>query len=124
MTDSQEQRKSGNASERINFDFLELLNSQFPINDVHRPLILRSASDFAQTLNIHVNHLNRVLKKIHNKSTSIIISEKILQESKLLLKSGNWSISEIAFALGFSEVSHFNNFFKKKTKMNPSQFRK
>jgi len=116
--------KSGHAPKRINNEFLELLESQFPVKDVHSPLILRSASDFAQALNIHVNHLNRFLKKIHDKSTSTIISEKILHESKLLLKNSNWNVSEIAFALGFSEVSHFNNFFKKKTEMNPTQFRK
>ncbi|WP_353681489.1 helix-turn-helix domain-containing protein [Algoriphagus sp.] len=33
-------------------------------------------------------------------------------------------MSEIAFALGFNEVTHFNNFFKKQVNSSPTQFRK
>jgi AraC family transcriptional regulator, transcriptional activator of pobA len=32
-------------------------------------------------------------------------------------------VSEIAYTLGFKELSHFNNFFKKHTQMSPLQFR-
>ena len=103
---------------------MELLESQFPITDLRNTLKLRSASDFAQKLDIHVNHLNRSVKAINNKSTSIIIRDRILAESKHLLKKTDWNVSEIAYALGFTEVTHFNNFFKKGMDMNPSQFRK
>ena len=33
------------------------------------------------------------------------------------------TISEIAFALGFSEPTHFTNFFKKRVKISPVKFR-
>lgn len=115
---------SNSAANRINADFLELLESQFPITDLRNTLKLRSASDFAQKLDIHVNHLNRSVKAINNKPTSVIIRERILAESKRLLKQTDWNVSEIAYALGFTEVTHFNNFFKKGMDMNPSQFRK
>ncbi|WP_395066737.1 helix-turn-helix domain-containing protein [Flavobacterium sp.] len=36
-----------------------------------------------------------------------------MQESKILLKDSQWNIAEIAYSLGFTEVSHFNNFLKK-----------
>lgn len=103
---------------------MELLEGQFPIADLRNTLKLRSASDFAQKLDIHVNHLNRSVKAINNKSTSIIIRDRILAESIHLLKQTDWNVSEIAYALGFTEVTHFNNFFKKGMNMNPSQFRK
>ena len=93
--------------------FLELLERQFPIDENHQRIRLRSASDFARQLNIHVNHLNRSIKEITDKTTSQIIAECILQESKILLKHIAWNVSEIAYALGFNELSHFNNFFKK-----------
>ncbi|WP_339901752.1 helix-turn-helix transcriptional regulator [uncultured Cyclobacterium sp.] len=115
---------SNSASNRINTDFLKLLESQFPITDLHNTLKLRSASDFAQKLDIHVNHLNRSVKAINNKPTSNIIRNRILAESKRLLRQTDWNVSEIAYALGFTEVTHFNNFFKKGMDMNPSQFRK
>lgn len=112
-----------NATKRISSLFAELLERQFPIDDVNQVLKLRSASDYANRLNIHVNHLNRALKAITRKTTSRVIAERILQESKILLKHSSWNVSEIAFVLGFTEVTHFNNFFKKHTKLSPTKFR-
>jgi AraC family transcriptional activator of pobA len=113
-----------NASKRISVLFMELLERQFPIDDSHQRINIRSASEFAGQLNIHVNHLNRALKETTQKTTSQIVAERILQESKILLKHSNWSVSQIAFALGFSEVTHFNNFFKKHVQLSPLKFRK
>ncbi len=101
-----------NASQRISTLFLELLERQFPIEENHPKVSLRSASDFAQQLNVHVNHLNRALKDTTEKTTSQVIAERVLQEAKILLKHSQWNVSEIAYALGFTEVTHFNNFFK------------
>jgi AraC-like DNA-binding protein len=112
-----------NASQRISTLFLELLERQFPIDENHLSINLRSASDFASQLNVHVNHLNRAIKNTTDKTTSQIIAERILQEAKILLKHSIWSVSEIAYALGFAEVSHFNNFFKKQVQLSPLKFR-
>ena len=112
-----------NASRRISTIFLELLERQFPIDENHQAVALRSASDFAQQLNIHVNHLNRAVKNITDKTTSQIIADRIVQEAKVLLKHSPWTVSEIAYALGFTEVTHFNNFFKKHVHLSPLKFR-
>jgi AraC-like DNA-binding protein len=112
-----------NASQRISTLFLELLERQFPIDEVHPRIEFRTASDFASQLNVHVNHLNRSVKDTTEKTTSQIIAERILQESKILLKHSSWTVSEIAYALGFTEVTHFNNFFKKHTATSPLKFR-
>jgi AraC-like DNA-binding protein len=112
-----------NAAQRISTLFLELLERQFPIDENHQSITLRSASDFAKQLNVHVNHLNRAVKDTTEKTTSQVIAERLLQESKILLKHSTWSVSEIAYALGFTEVTHFNNFFKKHTKLSPLKFR-
>ncbi|UII26934.1 helix-turn-helix transcriptional regulator [Fulvivirga maritima] len=111
-----------NASQKISTQFLELLERQFPVEDA-RIVPLRSASEFADKLSVHVNHLNKALKEVLNKSTSIIIQERMLVEAKILLKHTNKDISEIAFALGFKEPTHFHNFFKKHAEITPSQFR-
>jgi AraC family transcriptional regulator, transcriptional activator of pobA len=99
------------------------LERQFPIDENHHNINLRSASDFANQLNIHVNHLNRAIKITTKKTTSQIIAERILQEAKILLKHSEWNVSEIAYSLGFTEVTHFNNFFKKKLQQSPLKFR-
>jgi AraC family transcriptional activator of pobA len=57
------------------------------------------------------------------KTTSQIITERILQEAKILLKHGAWSVAEISNPLGFAEVTHFNNFFKKHLQISPLKFR-
>jgi len=111
------------ASQRISTLFLELLERQFPIDENHQAVNLRSASDFARQLNVHVNHLNRALKETTEKTTSQVIGERILQESKILLKHSAWTVSEISWALRFTEITHFNNFFKKHGQLSPLKFR-
>jgi AraC-like DNA-binding protein len=112
-----------NASQRISTIFLELLERQFPIEENHPKINLRSASDFANQLNVHVNHLNRAVKETTQKTTTQLIAERLLQEAKILLRYSKWNVAEIAFALGFTEVTHFNNFFKKYVEVSPTKFR-
>lgn len=118
------EKQETNAAERIKNLFTELLERQFPIDKDHGKINFRTASEFAKQLNIHVNHLNKALKETSQKTTTQIISERILKEAKILLKQTDLNISEIAYALGFSEATHFNNFFKKQTQLTPSEFQK
>lgn len=113
-----------NASQRIHWLFLELLERQFPIEENHTEIKLRTASDFASQLNVHVNHLNRAVRETSGKTTSQLIGERIFQEAAIMLKQSKWNVSDIAYALGFQEVTHFNNFFKKYSKLSPMKFRK
>ncbi len=111
------------SSKRITLDFMELLESQFPVDNPGHLIKYTSASDFSELLNIHVNHLNKSVRSTTGKSTTHIITERIMHESKILLKTTNWNISEIGYALGFKEATHFNNFFKKNLHITPSEFR-
>jgi AraC-like DNA-binding protein len=112
-----------NASTRISTLFIELLERQFPVESLSQNMQLKTAADFAQTLGVHVNHLNKVLKEVTGKTTTEIISSRITQEAKVLLKQTNWNVSEIAYSLGFDEVAHFSNFFKKNAKLSPLSYR-
>ncbi|MDP4209675.1 MAG: helix-turn-helix transcriptional regulator [Bacteroidota bacterium] len=112
-----------NASTRIASLFAELLERQFPIESQVQRMKLRSPVDFAGHLSVHVNHLNRSLKEVTGKTTSQLIAERVSQEARALLKHTNWNISEIAFSLGFEELSHFINFFKKNFKETPKTYR-
>ncbi|MBB1645134.1 AraC family transcriptional regulator [Sphingobacterium sp. UME9] len=114
---------TSNASNRITSLFIELLERQFPIESPMQRLQLRTANDFAERLAIHVNHLNKTLKENTGKTTSHVIAARIVQEAKILLRQTDWNISEIAFSLGFEEIAHFSNFFKKQTGLAPNNFR-
>lgn len=112
-----------NAAARITSVFLELLERQFPIENSDRPLQLRTAQDYAKSLSVHVNHLNRSVKDVTGKSTTTHISERIITEAKALLQHTDWTISEIAYALGFEYPTYFNNYFKRMTGTAPSALR-
>lgn len=112
-----------NAASRVAAVFLELLERQFPIESVDRPLQLKTAQDYANNLNVHVNHLNRTVKAVTGKSTTTHISERIVSEAKALLQHTDWNVAEIAYALGFEYPSYFNNYFKRITGTNPSAMR-
>jgi AraC-like DNA-binding protein len=111
------------AAERITSVFLELLERQFPIENTERPLELRTAQDFAKNLYVHVNYLNSAVKEVTGKPTTAHIADRIISEAKALLQHTTWSISEIAYALGFEYPTYFNNFFKKKTGEIPKAVR-
>jgi len=112
-----------NAKHRITAVFTELLERQFPIEKPTQRFNMRSASDFALQLAVHVNHLNRAIKETTGKTTTNLIAERVVTEAKSLLKHTTWNISEIGYCLGFEDPAHFNNFFKKQTHYAPSVFR-
>ncbi|TDW48041.1 AraC-like DNA-binding protein [Flavobacterium sp. 270] len=112
-----------NSAARVSSLFAELLERQFPIESTNQRLELRTAKDFAERLSVHVNHLNKVLKENTGKTTTELISNRLINEAKILLKQTDWNISEIAYSLGFEELAHFSNFFKKQTTYTPLAFR-
>lgn len=108
---------------RVTTVFNELLERQFPIESTNGEFGLRSASDFAERLGVHVNYLNRAVRSTTGRTTTEHISERLASEAIALLKHTDWNISEIGYSLGFEDPAHFNHFFKKQTNQIPSSFR-
>lgn len=102
MEPSENFAKNRNAAERITAVFLELLERQFPIESVERPLELKTAQDFASSLSVHVNYLNSAVKEVTGKSTTTLIGDRIIHEATALLQHTDWNISDIAYALGLN----------------------
>jgi AraC-like DNA-binding protein len=111
------------AATRITFQFLELLERQFPIDTEETALQLKTANDFAAKLSVHVNHLNRALKEVTGKTTTEHISARVIREATALLRHSDWNIAQIAYGLGFEYPAYFNLFFKKHTGVTPLQAR-
>ncbi|WP_055562854.1 helix-turn-helix domain-containing protein [Hymenobacter sp. AT01-02] len=112
------------AKSRLTSVFLELLERQFPIESPSQRLALRSASDFARHLAVHVNHLNRCVRDTTGKTTTDHIAERLAGEARALLRHTDWNIAEVGYSLGFDEPANFNYFFKKHTGLVPSAFRR
>jgi len=79
---------------------------------------------YADQLNISTKHLNRVVKQTIQKTTSQLISERIILEAKRLMAHSSGNLANIAYTLEFSDYAYFSKFFKSKTGMTPLEFRK
>ena len=112
-----------NASQRISSLFIELLERQFPVESAHQRLSLRAPKDYANRLAVHVNHLNKVIKEMTGSTTTQLISNRVVQEAKILLKQTTRSVADVGYTLGFDDVAHFSNYFKKQTSSTPLAFR-
>jgi len=113
-----------NGALRLTYLFIKLLENQFPVESIQQKLKYRYPGDFATALFVHVNHLNRALKEVTGKTTSQLIAERIIKEACGLLNYTEWNICEIGWCLGFEEVPHFINFFKKNRQVAPNAYRK
>ncbi len=79
---------------------------------------------YSNHLNITTKHLNRVIKETIGKTTSQLISERIILEAKRLIVHSDNNLSNIAITLGFSDYAYFSKVFKSKTGLTPINFRK
>ncbi|MDF2449031.1 MAG: helix-turn-helix protein [Bacteroidota bacterium] len=78
--------------------------------------------EYASLLNMSEKHLNRIIKETLNKTTSVLIAERIILEAKRLLIHSPLSIKQIAIELGYEDYSYFSRFFKKHTGKTPQSF--
>jgi AraC family transcriptional regulator, transcriptional activator of pobA len=102
------------AQERLE-DFLELLNLHI--------LTQKQVSQYAELLNLSIYQLNAITKTTLNKTCSELINEQIILESKRQLLATSNQVTQIAFHLGYEDVSYFIRFFKKHTGYSPEAFR-
>jgi AraC family transcriptional regulator, transcriptional activator of pobA len=84
---------------------------------------VKKVKEYADRLNITEKALNEIVKKQTGNSTSQIIYNQIILEAKRLLQTG-MSAKEVAYDLNFDDPAHFSKFFKSKTNLSPSEFRK
>jgi AraC-like DNA-binding protein len=106
------------------YQFLELLEEHTNNISVDSPIKYKTAKEFATSMNLHPNYLNALVKKNTGQTVSAIITNRILEESQMLLLHTSLSLQEISFSMGFSDLPNFDSFFKNKTGISPSRYRK
>ena len=77
--------------------------------------------DIAAAVGFSRSQLHRKLKALSGKSANQLITEIRLNEAHRLLKSNAGSVSEIAYSVGYSNLSYFTKSFKEKFGVLPSK---
>jgi DNA-binding response OmpR family regulator len=67
-------------------------------------------------------HLHRKLKELTNQSSQNFVRNIRLTQAAKLLHNKNLSISDVAYAVGFSTLSHFSSSFKDFYGMSPKEY--
>lgn len=114
----------GNRNSSIVKTFKKNLEAHYRSLAFGRENVLFRVQDYADLQHLHPNYLSSVIKIKTGKPVSNWIAEKTIAEAKSLLQNSNASIKEISFMLGFSEATHFSNYFKKYTQFTPIAYRK
>jgi AraC family transcriptional activator of pobA len=83
---------------------------------------LPSVHDMADRLNISPGYLTDVLKQESGKTALEHIHIYLISEAKNRLLGED--LSEIAYELGFENLSYFSRLFKKETGISPNTFKK
>ncbi len=103
-------------SEQIANDFFDLIYKHYRTE--------RSASFYANRLNLTPKYLTTVIREETNKSINTWINEAVIVYAKSLLKATDLTIAEIAYELNFTDSSVFCRFFKRYTNTTPNAYRK
>ena len=85
---------------------------------------LPSVHYMAEKLDISAGYLSDVLKQESGKTALEHIHIYLISEAKNRLKSEDKTVSEIAYALGFDNLSYFTRLFKKEVGTTPVLFKK
>ena len=104
----------------INANYLKVKKLQKFIDDNFKTK--KFPKEYADLMNISPRHLSRLCQQALNKSTSDLISDRIIMEARRMLIHQDISVSEVADELGYEDYSYFTRLFKKKLGLSPKNF--
>lgn len=103
-------------NEDIFFRFVQCVESDYKVS--------RSVQYYAEQLCITPKHLTTVVKAVSKLTAGDWITNYVVLSAKVLLRSSDKSIQEVALELNFPNQSFFGKYFKKHTGMSPQAYRK
>ena len=115
-TEVPEVRLSGSRSRVLFEQFMELVSKY---HDRHR-----NVGFYADKLCLTPKYLSKLIKNATGRSAPEWIDAYVILEAKNLLKYSDCTIKEIVYKLNFPNQSVFYKFFKARTGMTPSEYRK
>lgn len=100
----------------------EQLDAFFALLDKH-VAEHKQVTEYAGMLNLSPYQLNAITKTQLGKTSSELINDQVILEAKRNLLATTVQVKEIAYQLGYEDVSYFSRFFKKQTGHTPEAFR-
>jgi len=82
----------------------------------------KSATFYAEKLNISTKHLNRICQHVLGKTTTEYIINRVLLEAKREIIYQKNTLTQIAYLLGYEDYAYFSRIFKKHFNETPSEF--
>jgi len=110
----------------LSVDLLEQFNKQldayFESGQLHENGI-PSIEQMAEKLSVSQRYLSDTLKKETGKTTTEHLQLYLIEAAKDILLKPNFTISEVAYELGFEYPQYFSRLFKKMEGISPSDYR-
>jgi AraC family transcriptional activator of pobA len=108
-------------TDKQNQKYLARMRKLEGLIDIHFRQI-KSPGEYADMMFISERHLNVICKVTVGKSTSDIIMDRIILESKRMLVHSKFNVAEVAAELGYFDKSYFSRMFKKRVGRSPLEF--
>ena len=104
-------------------DRLEALLDDYFRNEVLLMGGMPTVQYVASSLNVSAGYLSSLLSTLTGKSTQHYLQDRLIEHAKAQLSTTDYSVSEIAYGLGFEHPQSFSRLFKAKTSLSPLKFR-
>ena len=82
-----------------------------------------TVEDLYSEVGMSANNLNKKLKALTNTTTKLFIRNIRLKRAAQLLKLQRFSVTDVAYEVGFSDLKHFRECFKKEFGVAPSDYK-
>lgn len=82
-----------------------------------------TVQEVADQLNISPSYLSDMLRSLTGLNTQQHIHNRFVEKAKEILSTTDWSVSQIAYHMGFDYPQSFTRLFKSKTNQTPLEFR-
>lgn len=110
---------SGKMVSKFNQALLQYLDNVGIVNQG-----LPTVNTMAEKLNVSSRYLSDLLKQETGKTAIELIHIFLISEAKNLLASAEHNIAEVAYQLGFDNLSYFSRLFKQQVGTSPMAFKK
>lgn len=114
-----DQGESGHASRKLDQNSIDLVQNYI----MSHPTNKISVSDLADLCGLSARHFTRVFRATTGETVYGYIERHRIQKAKLHLADGQLPIKQIAFQMGYADVTSFSAAFRRTTGQSPGAYR-